>query len=211
MRKLLTVSTLALLAVAVVAPAHAETGTKKAGDIVVRARGLVVAPSSGGEVLDRATEAPTGLRVTDIDTTVVPELDFTYFFTNNIAAELIAATTPHNVKAGSTKVGKAWLLPPTLTLQYHFLTQEKISPYVGAGINYTMFYGEGDGLPGFKVKNSFGAALQAGVDYQLEGNWSLNLDVKKLYLRPEATTSTLKVKNVKIDPWIIGVGVGYRF
>jgi len=211
MRKFLAVSAVALMAVALAAPAHAETGTKKAGDIVVRARALGVVPMDGGEVLTNPGDAATGLSVTNIGSSVVPELDFTYFFTNHIAAELIAGTTPHNIHAGSTKVGKAWLLPPTLTLQYHFMPDSQISPYVGAGINYTIFYGEGSGLPGFDVKNTFGAALQAGVDYQLEGNWSLNFDVKKLYLRPEATTSTLKVKEVKIDPWIIGVGVGYRF
>lgn len=215
MRKLIGMSALALAVVLSAAAAQAaETGfkTKEAGDILVRARVAGVLPSDGGNIAVAATGADTGLDVSDITSSVIPELDFTYFFTKNIAAELILGTTPHKVKAtGGVDVGDVWLLPPTLTVQYHPLPDAQISPYVGAGLNYTMFYGESDGLNGFQIQPTVGYALQAGVDYALGGAWSLNLDVKKIFLRPDAKTATLNVNNVRIDPWIVGVGVGYRF
>lgn len=213
MRKLVRSSLLVfgLAVIATSANADAFVG-KQAGDWLVRGRALGVIPSDGGEVETAATGAATGLAINDITNTAVPELDFSYFFTKNIAAELVLATTQHSIKAtGNTDVGDVWLLPPTLTVQYHPLPDSRISPYVGAGVNYTVFYGEGAGLPGLDVKDTFGFALQAGVDYQLSGPWSLNLDVKKLYLRPEADTTTLHIDSVRIDPWLVGVGIGYRF
>lgn len=196
-------------------PALAGDGgfrTKQAGDILVRGRLALVLPSDGGDVYTDPGHVDTGLDVDDIDNAVIPELDFSYFFTKTIAAELILGTTPHAVRAtGGVDVGDVWLLPPTLTLQYHPLPDERISPYVGAGINYTMFYGEDGGLPGFKVHDTFGFALQAGVDYAIDDAWSLNLDVKQIFLRPEAEAAGLAVEEVRIDPLIVGVGLGYRF
>ena len=78
------------------------------------------------------------------------QLDLTYFFTKNIAAELVLGVTPHTVNGtgGITpfgKVGDAWLLPPTLPLQYHFDTGTAFKPYVGGGVNYTIFFDESTG------------------------------------------------------------------
>ena len=82
-----------------------------------------------------------------ISDTFIPELDFTYFFTEHFAAELILGTAKHDVKAintvaGDIDLGSAWLLPPTLTAQYHFYVSDKkiVKPYIGAGVNYTLFY-----------------------------------------------------------------------
>jgi len=214
MRRFLSVSLMALTLALAAGAVHAEEAfrTKQAGDWLVRGRATTVVPMDGGNVENRATGVDTGLDVSNITNSVIPELDFTYFWTRNIATELVLGTTRHKVEAtGGVDVGNVWLLPPTLTVQYHPLPDSRISPYIGAGINYTIFYGEGGGLPGFDVKNDFGFALQAGVDYALSGPWSLNFDVKKLFLRPEAVTSTLRVDNVKIDPWLVSVGVGYRF
>lgn len=214
MRRFHLVSFFALAVVLAGASAHAEDAfrTKQAGDWVVRGRAVGVLPMDGGTVEDRTTGVDTGLDISDISNTLIPELDFTYFWTRNIATELVLGTTPHKVEAtGNIDVGDVWLLPPTLTVQYHPLPDSRFSPYVGAGVNYTIFYGEGGGLSGFDVKNAFGVALQAGVDYAISGPWSLNFDVKKLFLRPEAVTDTLRVDSVKIDPWLVGVGVSYRF
>lgn len=147
----------------------------------------------------------------------IPEVDISYFFTPNLAAELIL-TYPqkHDVSApglGAGKIGTFKHLPPTLSLQYHFMPEAQFSPYVGAGINYTRV--SQVNLPGdFKLeKNSYGLALQAGVDFKLDKNWSLNLDVKKVQIRSDLSSDALggKVGTVKIDPWLVGVGVGYRF
>lgn len=154
---------------------------------------------------------------TDVDNAFVPEVDLTYFFTKNIAAELIAATSEHTVKAGTNTLGDAWILPPTLTLQYHFQPDQAFSPYVGAGINYSMFYGEDDkgGFTNLDVDGGFGWALQAGFDYWLSDNWGLNADVKYVNLdvdvKVNSGATTLRANDVDLDPWIVGVGASYRF
>lgn len=150
----------------------------------------------------------------DIGNAYVPEVDVSYFFSKNIAVELIAATSNHSIKYSGSEVGDAWILPPTATLQYHITPEKKFSPYVGAGLNYSFFYGE-DSAAGFsnlKVDNGFGYALQAGFDYWLDDHWGLNFDVKKLFLNVDATVNNGAVRaDIDLDPWIVGAGVSYRF
>lgn len=188
----------------------AEGAGKSAGDFMVRLRGIGVIPRDSGS----ANILPGH---DTLSNEYVPEVDFTYFITDNVAMELIAATTQHDVKwdtgAGVVDLGKVNLLPPTLTLQYHFMPKETISPYVGAGLNYTFFYNE-NSPAGINVryKDHIGYALQAGVDYQLSENWYANLDVKKIFLKTTVNVDPIGVvADVNIDPWIIGLGVGYKF
>ncbi|WP_416899450.1 MAG: OmpW/AlkL family protein [Minwuia sp.] len=158
----------------------------------------------------------------------MPELDFTYFFTDNIAAELILATTRHQIKGqgalgGINNAASAWLLPPTLTLQYHFNPGGDLQPYVGAGINYTIFYGEDAdgalvgavGATRVEAENSFGLAVQAGLDYRIADNVFLNLDVKYVRIDSDVTLTTANAgvqrTDLNINPVIVGVGLGYRF
>lgn len=149
------------------------------------------------------------------DYAVVPEVDLTYFITPNIAAELIAATSKHDVEyTGNTPLGDAWILPPTITLQYHFTPDNAFSPYIGAGLNYSVFYAE-DTAAGFTdldVGNGVGVALQAGTDYWVNKNWGFNLDVKKLWLNVDASLNNGAIQaDIDMDPWIVGAGVAYRF
>jgi outer membrane protein len=163
-----------------------------------------------------------------INNSVVPELDISYFFTNNIAAELILGVTPHKVtgNAGAINglpIGKTLLLPPTLTLQYHFTNFGAFKPYVGAGVNYTFFLDQKPGnttvggltVTNLNVKSAPGLALQAGFDYMINQNWGINVDVKKLWLKPSYTATVAPLGGItgklRIDPWIVGVGVTYRF
>lgn len=143
----------------------------------------------------------------------IPEVDISYFFTKNIATELIL-TYPqkHDVTLDGANIGSIKHLPPTLTVQYHFAPDATIRPYVGAGVNWTTFS---------KVKllngaaslehDSFGLALQAGVDFAIDKNWSINLDVKKVQIRSDVLIGGAKASRVKVDPVLLGVGVGYRF
>jgi len=182
----------------------------------IRFRGIVVTPDESASIEVIGGDV-------DISTTFVPELDFTYFFTENWAAELILATTKHDVKAISTAVGDielgdVWLLPPTLTIQYHF-TGGALKPYLGTGINYTIFYSadEGPVADAIDYENSVGFALQGGLDYDLNDKWFLNVDLKKVFLQTDATVNATTalgatvVADVDINPLIIGFGVGIRF
>jgi outer membrane protein len=172
----------------------------------------------------------SGLSISD---QVVPELDISYFFTRNIAAELILGVTRHSISGtgslANLPIGKTTLLPPTLTLQYHFDNFGAFKPYIGAGVNYTVFFNNSAanapaaivGPPAIvatttslHVSNAWGGAVQFGFDYMLDRHWGLNVDVKKLWLRPDysATVSGLPVTgNAHIDPWLVGGGVTYKF
>lgn len=151
----------------------------------------------------------------DVGDAVTPEVDVTYFFTPNIAAELIAATAQHSITyTGDAHLGNTWILPPTLTLQYHFTPDSNFSPYIGAGVNYSMFYGEetGKGFTDLEVDGGFGFAAQAGFDYWLNDHWGLNLDVKKIWLDVDASLNNNTIRaDVDLDPWVVGAGVSYRF
>ncbi|MCK0180000.1 outer membrane beta-barrel protein [Flavobacteriaceae bacterium S0862] len=159
----------------------------------------------------------------EIGNAIVPELDFTYFFDKNWAAELILGTANHDVKAVSTaagdiKLGDVWLLPPTLTLQYHFDT-ETVIPYLGAGLNYTIFYSvdEGPVADSVDYDSSFGFAFQGGLDFDLDDKWFLNIDAKYILINTDATidaTSALGATvgaDVDINPLVVGLGVGMKF
>lgn len=167
--------------------------------------------------LDSANKDSTGLDLS-VNNKMIPELDISYFFTPNFAAELIL-TYPqkHDVRAGGTKIGSLKHLPPTLLAQYHFTNLGAFKPYVGAGINYTRFSSvkfdpavDAALNPSVK-KNSFGPALQIGFDYALDKNWSINFDVKKVYIKTDVRSFGTKVGTFKVDPLLVGVGLGYRF
>jgi len=186
---------------------------KDKGDLLVRLRGSAFISDNDG-----TTDLHGGDAVTS--DAVMPELDFTYFFTENIAAELILATFTHNVEvknssAGNLDLGDVSSLPPTLTFQYHFMPKETISPYLGAGINYTILYNEKAGTSANSVdySNEFGWALQAGVDYQLDDRWSLNFDVKKIFVETDIKVNggAINANGTALDPTVVSVGLGYRF
>ncbi|WP_202899485.1 OmpW/AlkL family protein [Kordiimonas gwangyangensis] len=148
----------------------------------------------------------------------MPELDITYFFTQNVAAELILATSKHDVSAlgtaiGDVDLGHTWALPPTLLLQYHFNPEGDVKPYLGAGLNYTFFYSSNPGaVNDIEYDNGFGYALQAGVDFRIKENWYFNVDAKKLWLNTDVSINGGAVTaDVDLDPWVLGVGFGYRF
>jgi outer membrane protein len=185
---------------AIVAPALAANDSPW----MIRARGILVAP------------AEHSVLPVSIDNTFVPEVDVSYFVDKNWAFELIAAVTPHTVAVdGLGDLADVWLLPPTLTVQYHLDPDgQSIRPYIGAGINYTTFFGidETTGL-NIKLDDSVGLALQAGFDIPFGGGWSANVDVKKIFISTDATVSGAvdAAASVDIDPVVFGIGVGYRY
>ena len=177
---------------------------------LVRARAVHIAPADKSDAFGAV--AADAIHVSE---KTIPEVDISYFFTPNLAAELVL-TYPqkHDVTLNGANIGSFKHLPPTLSVQYHFTPDAQFSPYLGAGVNYTRISQVHllDGAADLE-KNSYGLALQVGVDYKLDKNWSLNLDVKKVQIRSDLslTSDGTKLGTVKVDPWLIGVGVGYRF
>ena len=161
--------------------------------------------------LDSANKDSTGLELS-VNNKVIPEVDISYFISPNIAAELIL-TYPqkHTLKAGGNEIGTLKHLPPTLTAQYHFTDLGAFKPYLGAGVNYTRF--SSVELPaGVDIdRNSYGLAVQAGFDYEVAKNVYVNVDVKKVQIRTDVSAGGSKIGEFKVDPLLVGVGVGYRF
>lgn len=211
MKNRVLVAFIALFSMSFVLKAQEDTQKDDFKKWQVRFRVLAIAPSVG----DNLT-----IGSVDISTAVTPELDFTYFFTKNIAAELILATSKHDVSVdvatgGNIDLGRVWLLPPTINLQYHFYTGD-LKPYIGAGVNYTFFYGVDEGeVVAVDYDNSFSFSFQVGMDYMLNDKWFLNLDLKKLLLSTDVavTTAPNNVIPVEVDinPLVIGLGFGLKF
>jgi outer membrane protein len=186
-----------------------------AGTLELRGRAVVVAPEDNSSSINVVGG--------HISTTVsvIPEADISYFLTNNIAIEGIAGVTEHTIKAkgtaaGNLTVGDVWLLPPTVTAQYHFAPGGSIDPYVGGGVNYTFFFGQSHQAPftSATYDDHVGGALQAGLDFSLGGGWVANVDVKQLFLRTTAHTfvgPTPIDAKVALDPLLAGIGIGYRW
>lgn len=194
----------------------------------VRLRGVGVVPDESATIGIIGGDAA-------ISNTFIPELDFSYFFTKNFAVELILGTTKHKVHTtgsdisaiggpSSTNVdlGSVYLLPPTLTAQYHFYTSSDhvFKPYVGAGINYTIFYSvdAGNTVRDVSYDNAFGYAFQAGFDLMLNDKFFINVDAKQLFLKTDVTVDGSNLApglsipaEVKINPLLVGFGVGMRF
>lgn len=212
MRKLMIAAASIAAAAAVAVPAIASA---QAGTVLVRARVAQIVPADKSDAIPALGVPADAITVSK---KVIPEIDFSYFFTDNIAAELIL-TYPqkHDVKVNGTKIGSFKHLPPTLLAQWHFMPKEAFSPYVGAGINLTLIssvkLSAGPGLDLDLDSTSVGGALQAGFDYKFDKNWSLNVDVKYVQIRSDVTLKSngAKVSEVKVDPIIWGVGIGYRF
>ena len=194
---------LALVAVAALAPALASA--QDTGNWLIRARAVH---------LDSANKDDTGLGLT-INNKWIPEVDITYFFSPNIAAELIL-TYPQKqtVSSNGTSIGTFKHLPPTLTAQYHFTGLGAIRPYVGLGVNYTNIssvdlLGGGANLK----RNSYGLAAQIGADFPMGGGWLLNVDLKKVQIGTDVLVGATETNagSFKVDPLLISVGFGKRF
>jgi len=206
----------AMAALAAAGAAQAQDFQPKAkGGVVLNVRVTDIAPS-GSDPITTLAGAATGLRA-KAGYDVMPTIGVTYFLTDNLAVEAIAGTTQHTVRAKGpatdVAVKETWVLPPIVTLQYHFAPKARVSPYVGAGVNYMLFYG-GDNKNGFhlKIDDGFGAALQAGVDIATRDRWTVNLDAKKVFFETDAVDRASGIKTkVTLNPWVLSAGVGYRF
>jgi outer membrane protein len=229
MKKALLVLALA----AAFAPALAQA---EAGDWVVRLRAADISPSEDsnlGKVVNKnvGPVINTGAELS-VDNNWIPEFDISYYFTKNIAAELILATgSKHDVSISKSTsatlpnqlLGSVDVLPPTLLAQWHFNPDQTIDPYLGAGINYSAMLDRNlnlrqGPLAGTKIKvdsDSWGYALQAGVDINLKDGWLINADVKYITLDTDVklklASGWTKIDSLDINPWVFGIGIGKKF
>ncbi|WP_067033950.1 OmpW/AlkL family protein [Allomuricauda sp. CP2A] len=215
MRKTALLAVVALMGMMNGIMAQDSSSSNDGGPWQFRLRGIVVTPDESADIEAIGGDA-------SISTAFVPEFDISYFFDEKWSMELILATTKHDVEAvgtaaGDIDLGHVWLLPPTLTGQYHF-TGGDFVPYLGAGLNLTLFYGvdEGPVADDVDYDTAVGYALQGGFDFMLNDKWFLNLDVKKLFLNTDVTVNATTalgatvVADVDINPWIFGFGVGVK-
>ena len=146
----------------------------------------------------------------------IPEIDISYFFNKNIAAELVL-TYPQNVEimAGSYSLGDVKALPPSLLFQYHFTNFGAFKPYIGAGVNYTMFSSRKNlGSGTYSIESSStGLVGQLGADYMLDKNWGVNFDVKYIKMNTDVFTNNngASIGNLNLSPVAASVGVTYKF
>jgi outer membrane protein len=214
MKKTLAISVLAAtLAVPSLASAQSTT-TQADGPWLVRLRAINIDPNPSN-----GASGPLPSDSVNISSVWAPELDISYFFTPNIAMELVL-TYPqkHDVSVdGIGSVGSIKQLPPTLLGQYHFLTGTGFKPYVGAGITWFWITDNNLNVNGAEIldvrTSNWGFALQAGVDYALTKNWYLNADVKYIWVETVLKdTAGLGIDTkLSVNPWVWGLGVGYRF
>ncbi|MGM3160643.1 outer membrane protein OmpW [Dickeya undicola] len=204
-----------LMMAAALMPALAQA--HQAGDVIVRAGTATVRPNAGSDDV-------LGLGSFNVNNNTQLGLTFGYMVTDNIGVELLAATPfQHKVGVGGVgQIAEVKHLPPTLMAQYYFgQSTDKLRPYLGVGLNYTMFFdekfnqtGKDAGLTDLSLKNSWGVAAQAGLDYNLTKDWLLNMSVWWMDI-----DTTVKFKaagqdqsiKTRLDPWVFMFGFGYKF
>jgi outer membrane protein len=201
--------------------ANTKIGLGK-GDFLIRLSAIGVMPEDSGSKIWLGGNAIPGR----IKTTrqAAPEFTFEYFFTDNISADLIAASSRHEVAAegtpvGHLDVGSAWVLPPTVTLAWHFRPHKRFNPYLGVGGSMVWFHNvspAGGLVQKLNVGFTGGPAVNAGFDYQLVGNWFFNFDVKQIFIRMHAWANdggqaTYIKAHDSLDPTVVGAGIEYRF
>ena len=202
----------------------------EAGDILVRAGAILVAPDDSSSRIRTDGTGPIAGSRAKVGNNTQLGLTFGYMLTDNIGIELLAATPfSHRVNVSGVGPGidgtfaDVKHLPPTVTLQYYPMASEsRWQPYVGAGINYTSFFSEklsrqqkDNGFSRLSLSDSWGLALQVGSDWKINDRWMLNaavwhIDINTTARARHATLGTVKTK-VDIDPWVYMVGLGYRF
>ena len=165
--------------------------------------------------LNWANTQNNGLDTTNVTAKnlAIPEADVSYFFTKNIATELVL-TYPQQVtmNVGGSNSGNLKALPPSLLAQYHFTDFGPFKPYVGLGLNYTSFTSVNVAGGAASVKsNSVGGAAQLGLDYMLDKNWGVNFDLKYIQIKTDVYVSSAYKGQLALNPTAAAVGVTYRF
>ncbi|ETF03358.1 membrane protein [Advenella kashmirensis W13003] len=196
----------------------------EAGDWIVKAGLTSVMPTSDNGTVGKAI-APRGIGL-DIDSSTRPSFSLTYMATRHLGIELLAAAPfQHDIRGDAPdlggdigRIGKTRHLPPTLSLQWHFLPDAAVQPYVGVGVNYTTFFHTKPtgalrelGVEKLTLSDSWGLAAQVGADVRLSENWFMNASVRYIDIKTKVRIDGTKIGTAKVNPWVATIGVGYRF
>lgn len=145
-----------------------------------------------------------------------PSVSIEYLLTPSWSIEALAALPfQHDVRLGGQRAVSVKQLPPVVGVNYHFLAGQKVSPFLGAGVNYTHFFGAKghNALQGTHVDldDSWGVAWHGGVDIALDARWTFTVDARWMDIDSKVKVDGARVCTAHIDPWVYGVSVGYRF
>lgn len=202
MKALLPLLVAAGLGLCAASPAHADDNW------IIHVGAHVVDPASNNGTL-------AGMKA-DIGSDIKPTVSLEYMFTPSWSMDLLAAVPfQHDVRLNGVKAATTKQLPPTIGVNYHFMPDAKVSPFIGAGINYTRFFTtKGTGpLQGavVKIDNSWGAAAHAGLDVKLAPNWLFTADVRWINIGGHVHVNGTDVGKAKVNPLVYGFSFGYRF
>lgn len=189
---------MALLIAGLLAPVTLEAQDTR--DWAVRVRAIYIAPDASSD--------PSGL---DVEGSGAIEVDVTRYLSPLFAVELIAATAGHEVTADGTSIGSVSHVPPTLLFQVRPLREGKFQPYLGLGGNVTFFYGQSGALEDLDFGTSVGWAGQGGFDVLMGERGLFNVDVKYIDIGTTVELDGTEVADLDVNPWVIGLGFGYRF
>ena len=190
------------LAVCLACAADAASALE-AGNVIVRGGLAQVSP----DVSDH-----TGLKI-DVDSNTQLGLTAVYMVAPTVGVQLLGATPfKHDIQIGGVTHATTKQLPPTVTLQWNPKVGDTVQPYLGAGVNYTRFFGTKNDLGvDLKLTPSTGLALEAGADVKLTDKVMLNFAVWKISITTDAKINGSKVGKIDIDPVAGMIGVGYKF
>lgn len=200
-------------------PANADDTAE--GNWEVRVRAVYLDPANDSDAIPALAVPKNAIH---INSKTIPELDIEYFVTPNWSSELIltypqkqTVTVESSALGGPAVIGEFKHLPPILTVKYNFLPGQTFRPYLGAGVNFTLLSDVRLAVPTAPPmalelsRTSVGPAVQGGFDYSLGDHWFANADVKWAMLRADVKYDSQKISEVKVDPVLIAVGLGYRF
>ena len=198
-----------LIGVLVMALVLSPIGVAGEGDWLVRVRLLVIAPNDDAD-------GTLGTLNAKVESDVTVEVDASYFFNKRFAIEGILATAAQEITIdpgmGELSLGSVHHAPATFLAQYHFKPEGKTRPYLGAGVNYTIFYSETGDLATLNFDSgSLGLAAQAGLDRQIGENKVFNVDLKYIMIETDVDDAGTPLGTVEVNPLVVGFGFGFRF
>jgi outer membrane protein len=201
------------------------------GDVIVRAGLTSVSPdeSSSNVMVQGVGDVGMGASV---NSNTQLGLNAVYMLTNQIGLELLAAspfkhditltnTQDNDLGLGDGKLAQSRQLPPTLSLVYYLPFSGNVQPYLGVGLNYTVFFDEqfvdsrqDQSFNDLRLDESFAMAAQIGMDYKLNEHWLVNASVRYIDIDTQARFEVLGLPakvSVDVDPWVYSLLLGYKF